>query len=81
MEFYKFQCLGNDYVVVEEKENIDYKSMAPKLCNRAIGIGALGLIVISKDYSKFTYYNCNGEIVNRISKGLFEFFEYHLSKD
>ena len=76
MEFYKFQCLGNDYVVVEEKENIDYKSMAPKLCNRAIGIGALGLIVISKDYSKFTYYNYNGEIVNRISKGLFEFFEY-----
>ena len=76
MEFYKFQCLGNDYIVVEEKNNIDYKSLAIQLCNRSIGIGALGLIVISNDYSKYTYYDDNGNIVNRICSGLLEFLEY-----
>ena len=52
MEFYKFQCLGNDFLVVEEVNNYQYKDLAIKLCNRRTGIGALGLIVISKDYSK-----------------------------
>lgn len=76
MDFYKFQCLGNDYIVVEENENIDFKEKAKELCNRACSIGALGLIVISKDYSKYTFYNNKGEIVNRMTCGLLEFFEY-----
>ena len=45
MEFVKFQCLGNDYIVVEEVNNIDYSKLAIQLCNRSIGIGALALIV------------------------------------
>ena len=76
MEFVKFQCLGNDYVVVEEVNNIDYSKLAIQLCNRSIGVGALALIVISSDYSKYTYYDNNGNIVNRIGSGLLEFLEY-----
>ncbi len=76
MEFVKFQCLGNDYIVVEEVNNIDYSKLAIQLCNRSIGIGALALIVISCDYSKYTYYDNNGIIINRIGSGLLEFLEY-----
>ena len=76
MEFYKFQCLGNDYIVVKEVNNIDYKELAIKLCNRHTGVGALGLIVIKDDYSKYTCYDYNGNIVNRLTSGLCEYFEY-----
>ena len=76
MEFYKFQCLGNDYIVIEELNCVDYSKLSISLCDRKKGIGALGLIVISKDYSKYTYYNDQGIINNRIGIGLFEYFEF-----
>lgn len=76
MEFVKFQCLGNDYVVVEEVNNVDFSKLAIQLCNRSIGVGALALIVISRDYSKYTYYDNNGNVINRIGSGLLEFLEY-----
>lgn len=76
MEFYKLQCLGNDFIVVEEVNDVDYKALAIKLCNRNVGIGALGLIVIKMDFSKYTYYNDCGEIVSRPTLGLMEFFTY-----
>ena len=76
MEFYKFQCLGNDYIVIEELNCVNYNKLSVSLCDRKKGIGALGLIVISKDYSKYTYYNDQGVICNRIGIGLMEYLEY-----
>lgn len=76
MEFYKFQCLGNDYIVIEELNCVDYSKLSISLCDRKKGVGALGLIVITHDYSKYTYYNNQGIISNRIGIGLMEYFEY-----
>lgn len=76
MNFYKFQCLGNDYLVIEELNCVDYSKLSVKLCDRRKGIGALGLIVINNDYSKYTYYNEHGIINNRIGIGLLEYFEF-----
>ena len=76
MEFYKFQCLGNDYIVTLELVSVDYSKLAVCLCDRRKGVGALGLIVISKDYLKYTYYNEQGVICNRVGIGLMEYLEF-----
>lgn len=38
--------LGNDFIVIEARENVDYSELAIKLCDRHFGIGADGLLVV-----------------------------------
>jgi diaminopimelate epimerase len=48
MEFYKYHSLGNDYILLDAREGSPF--LAPEdirmLCNRQMGIGADGLILI-----------------------------------
>lgn len=48
MDFVKMHGLGNDFVFIEDKtgQDKDYTVLARAMCNRHIGIGADGLIVI-----------------------------------
>ena len=48
MRFTKMHGLGNDFVFIENPENIemDYSAIAIKWCNRQLGIGADGLVVV-----------------------------------
>lgn len=50
MRFYKFQGLGNDFLIVHERDlkavTRDYVSLAAKICDRHFGVGADGLEVI-----------------------------------
>ncbi|MBB6052138.1 diaminopimelate epimerase [Armatimonas rosea] len=42
--FTKMQAIGNDFVVIEEPENIDLSALAAKVCDRRFGIGADGML-------------------------------------
>ncbi len=33
--------LGNDFIVIEALENVDYSELAVKLCDRHFGIGLM----------------------------------------
>lgn len=64
--FYKYQGTGNDFVMIDNRENLIDRNDLPlvsKLCNRRFGIGADGLILIEKArYMDFemVYFNSDG---------------------
>jgi len=56
IKFTKMQGLGNDFVLVDyeeiKKNNLEYSSLAKKICDRKFGIGADGLIIVNPDDMK-----------------------------
>lgn len=59
MKYYKYHEEGNDFLIGEERQNIDYTKEAIKLCNRKLGIGAKGLIVYFNN--KIKVFNAKGD--------------------
>ncbi|MFM6926120.1 MAG: diaminopimelate epimerase [Ferruginibacter sp.] len=66
VEFYKYQGTGNDFVILENRDN-RYDALTPKLvkhiCDRRFGIGADGLMMLNKhpelDF-EMKYFNADG---------------------
>ncbi|MDE3740681.1 diaminopimelate epimerase [Maribacter polysaccharolyticus] len=64
--FYKYQGTGNDFVMVDNRNDIFPKSdteFVAHLCHRRFGIGADGLILLENDPTldfKMVYYNADG---------------------
>ncbi|WP_185878082.1 diaminopimelate epimerase [Blattabacterium cuenoti] len=66
IDFFKFHGTGNDFIIINSFHGMKIHNdpkFIKKLCNRHIGIGSDGLILIKKDpkynfYMK--YYNANG---------------------
>lgn len=73
--FKKFSGAGNDFVLIDERENknIDIsENLIYNLCNRQTGIGADGLLYISDDNStdfNLKYYNSDGKIGSLCGNG------------
>ena len=66
IEFYKYQGTGNDFVILENRDK-KYDNLTAaqvkNICNRRFGVGADGLMLLSKhdkfDF-KMIYYNADG---------------------
>ncbi len=66
IEFYKYQGTGNDFILLDNRQNI-YTSITPRqvnfLCHRRFSIGADGLMMLSEkpgyDF-EMTYFNSDG---------------------
>jgi diaminopimelate epimerase len=67
IEFLKLTAAGNDFILIDNRENIvpsnQYQNLSKKLCDRKYSIGADGLIFLEKsDYLDFKmrYFNSDG---------------------
>ncbi|MEI8012698.1 MAG: diaminopimelate epimerase [Candidatus Omnitrophota bacterium] len=49
--FVKMQGAGNDFVIIDHEPSIDYPSFTVNVCDRHMGIGADGVIVLSSSES------------------------------
>ena len=70
MEFWKYQGLGNDFILVEERIN---PKTVPFLCDRRYGIGADSLLVVdTKTHSvpQMIIYNADGSRAEMCGNGL-----------
>lgn len=64
--FSKYQGTGNDFILIDNRENIFPKDQntIQQLCNRKFGIGADGLMLLEKAEQylfKMVYYNADGK--------------------
>src|SRR3990167_5906741 len=70
--FTKMAGAGNDFVVIEANDGIDYKKLTKKICDRTNGIGADGLLVLDKskkaDY-KMRIINADGSEAEMCGNG------------
>jgi diaminopimelate epimerase len=46
--FYKMQGAGNDFIVIDHTVGLDYAAFAKKVCDRHMGVGADGLMVLDE---------------------------------
>ncbi|MGM9970215.1 MAG: diaminopimelate epimerase [Anaeroplasma sp.] len=60
MHVTKMQACGNDYCVVKYESNVDFKKFAVNVCNRKLGIGSEGLIIVKENPLEMILFNPNG---------------------
>lgn len=83
ISFTKMQGLGNDFIIIDYIENMDYSKLSKKMCDRHFGIGADGLIVINpKDMQNsntdcaWYIYNSDGTQAQMCGNGIRCFAKY-----
>lgn len=75
LNFYKYQGTGNDFIIIDNRENIFPKEnidFIDKLCDRKFGIGADGLMLLENSSStdfEMIYFNADGNLGSMCGNG------------
>lgn len=81
MELYKYVALGNDFLITEYQESIDYKKYARTLLKPHTGIGSDGLIVVNSKLNYASFYNVDGSMASMCGNGIRCVFLYLYKKN
>jgi diaminopimelate epimerase len=83
MKFWKMHGLGNDYVVIDNRDekisNTDAAELAKKLCKRRFSVGADGLLLVSNSPvadAKMRIFNADGSEAEMCGNGIRCFAKY-----
>lgn len=78
MRITKYHGLGNDFVIVHEREveSRDYQTLAITLCDRHTSVGADGLIIVKENPLEMVYYNSDGSRAKMCGNGIRCFAKY-----
>lgn len=73
--FYKYQGTGNDFIIIDNRQDIFPKNdtkLVAHLCDRKFGVGGDGLLLLEKHESldfKMVYYNADGNLSSMCGNG------------
>lgn len=88
MKFYKYQGLGNDFILIdsrqEQLDQLDLKKLALKLCDRHFGVGADGLLIVwpsTKAHYRMQIINPDGSEAEMCGNGIRCFAKYVYETD
>lgn len=75
MQFHKYHGTGNDFIIFEATNlrSVDYTDLARRGCNRHLGIGSDGMIVVEKsDVAdiQMIFYNADGSRATMCGNGI-----------
>jgi diaminopimelate epimerase len=76
LSFAKYQALGNSFIVLDEimakGRSPRFETLARRLCNPAFGLGADGLLVLSRSgkYFRVDIYNADGSWAEKSGNGV-----------
>lgn len=76
MKFSKYHGLGNDFIIIDYQENMDYSALAKQICHRHYGLGADGVIVCKIDPLEMLFYNQDGSRGTMCGNGMRCFAKY-----
>ncbi len=88
IQFAKYQGNGNDFILIESEHRKHsellslLKQAAPKICDRHLGVGADGIILLVRDSSpKLTVVNRDGSLAKNCGNGLRAVAQYYFDKN
>lgn len=77
IEFFKYHCLGNDFLIIDlinkRSRRFDFNRLAEKICNRNSGVGADGILVLTKSRMAdccIDLFNSDGSWAEKSGNGL-----------
>ncbi len=78
----KYHGCGNDFIIGKYQSGNDYSLLARKYCDRHLGIGADGLLLVEKENNNITMhlYNSDGSIAPMCGNGIRCFANYCLDE-
>lgn len=83
MNFTKMHGLGNDFIIIENNSNTDFSKLAKRLCDRRLGVGADGLLILDKSSNadfKMIIFNSDGSEAEMCGNGIRCFARYVFEK-